>query len=155
VDCTWSGGSSGSFSGRIDAKTYADDLIISGPASPTSINATLNLHVRVNFSRSGGFPDNNSHTGYLELGVNTPYSGTVSDLTCGNHSTVGTGVFSGVTVAQRGHDRPDPGQLSGQHAVQPPDRHVCRRRARTGTATTAPAGSRRTRVARTTPRAPE
>ena len=97
VDCTWDGGSSGSFSGRVDAKTLADDLIISGPPSPSSINATLNLHVRVNFSRSGGFPDNNSHTGYLELGVNTPYSGTVSDLTSGNHSTVGTGVFSGVT----------------------------------------------------------
>jgi hypothetical protein len=97
VDCTWDGASSGGFSGRVDAKTYADDLIISGPPAPAFINATLNLHVRVNFSRSGGFPDNNSHTGYLELGVNTPYSGTVSDLTSGNHSTAGTGVFSGVT----------------------------------------------------------
>jgi len=97
VDCTWDGGSSGSFSGRVDAKTLADDLIISGPPSPASINATLNLRVKVNFSRSGGFPDNNGHTGYLELGANTLYSGTVSDLTCGNHSTVGTGVFSGVT----------------------------------------------------------
>jgi hypothetical protein len=96
VDCTWDSGSSGSFSGRVDGKTLADDLIISGPASPASINATLNLRVRVNFSRSGGFPDNNGHTGYLELGASTLYSGTVSDLTCGNHSTVGTGVFSGV-----------------------------------------------------------
>ena len=97
VDCTWDGASGGLFSGRIDAKTFTDDLIISGPAAPSFINATLNLHVRVNASRSGGFPDNNSHTAYLELGVNTPYSGTVSDLTCGNHSTAGTGVFSGVT----------------------------------------------------------
>jgi hypothetical protein len=97
VNCTWDSGSSGSFSGRVDGKTLAEDLIISGPPSPASINATLNLRVKVNFSRSGGFSDNNGHTGYLELGAGTLYSGTVSDLTCGNHSTVGTGVFSGVT----------------------------------------------------------
>jgi len=97
VDCTWSGGSSGSFSGRVDAKALADDLIISGPSSPSSINATLNVRVRVNFSRTGGFLDNNAHGGYLEMAVNTLYSGTVSDILCGNHSTVGTGVFAGVT----------------------------------------------------------
>jgi len=97
VDCTWDGGSSGSFSGRVDASTRADDLFISGPPSPPSINATLNLRVRVNFSRSGGFLDNNGHSGNLEMGASTLYSGTVSDLVCGNHSTYGSGVFSGVT----------------------------------------------------------
>ena len=97
VDCTWGGGLSGAFSGRVDTKALADDLIITGPPSPSSIHATLNLRVKVNFSRSGGFPDHNGHAAYLELAVNTLYSGTISDLSCGNHSTSGTGVFAGVT----------------------------------------------------------
>ena len=97
VDCTWDGVGSGGFGGRVDTKAVTYDAIISGPASPGSVNATLNIHVKVNLARSGGFPDNNAHVAYIELAVNTPYTGTVSDLSSGNHSISGTGLFAGVT----------------------------------------------------------
>jgi hypothetical protein len=93
VDCTWS--SSGGFSGRVDAHAATTDVMVTGP--PGNVIGTLNLRVHLDFSHSGGYLDNNGTNGSFEIGVSTPYMGTVSDLISGNHNTSGNGIFAGVT----------------------------------------------------------
>jgi hypothetical protein len=58
---------------------------------------TLNLRVHLDLSHTGGYLDNNGTNASFEIGVSTPYMGTVSDLISGNHNTYGNGIFAGVT----------------------------------------------------------
>lgn len=93
LDCTWA--SSGGFSGRVDAHTATTDLMVTGP--PGNVIGTLNVRVHLDLSRSGGYLDNNGTNASFEIGVSSPYFGTVSDLISGNHNTYGNGIFAGIT----------------------------------------------------------
>jgi FlgD Ig-like domain len=93
LDCSWDG--NGGFSGRVDAHTATDDLMVTGP--PGNVIGTLNLRVHLDLSHSGGYLDNNGTNASFEIGVSSPYMGTVSDFLSGNHSTSGNGIFAGIT----------------------------------------------------------
>ena len=68
MDLTWNSGG-GAYSSGTSAICKTDDLIITGPANPTTIAASLNLRLRSEHSLMGGYLGNGGHASRVQISL--------------------------------------------------------------------------------------
>ncbi len=83
------------------ASAQTDDFVITGPAGPTTVSATLHFTTHVHLELSGGYPNNNAQNaqGWFNLVYYDPSAPVAATGNCleGNYGLSASGFLSGFT----------------------------------------------------------
>lgn len=98
TDVVWASGLSGAFYSGTFARTTTTDFVITGPAGPSSVSATLNFRLKASFSVTGGFPNHGAQEGSVAVALaanlsSYPNSGIAQ--TSGEYHFSNAGPYSG------------------------------------------------------------
>lgn len=104
MDLTWNGGS-GAYSSGTHAICKTDDLIITGPANPTTVAATLNMRLQSEHSRLGGYSGHGGHGSQVKVALYArqafypfgSYAQVYGDFQYTNAGPFSSGVLAGQT----------------------------------------------------------